>query len=180
MLTTSRFLRCSLPRSYLQFCYPRTWFNLAACELQTSGITLYLFYIFLSPFTQQCILMIHPCVAFILSWFPLLNVLLLKDCITICLSILIFLDNWVVSNLGLLQRIIFGYFCLYISAYISTFLSFLFLNLGIKVLEYVSWSFSSVAQSCPTLCDPMDCNTPGFSVTNLFKLISIWSIVLDL
>ena len=24
--------------------------------------------------------------------------------------------------------------------------------------------FSSVAQSCPTLCDPMDCSTPGFSV----------------
>ena len=22
----------------------------------------------------------------------------------------------------------------------------------------------SVAQSCPTLCNPMDCNTPGFSV----------------
>ena len=24
--------------------------------------------------------------------------------------------------------------------------------------------FSSIAQSCPTLCDPMDCNTPGFPV----------------
>ena len=24
--------------------------------------------------------------------------------------------------------------------------------------------FSSVAQSCPTLCDPMNCSTPGFSV----------------
>jgi len=24
--------------------------------------------------------------------------------------------------------------------------------------------FSSVAQSCPTLCDPMDCKTPGFPV----------------
>ena len=23
---------------------------------------------------------------------------------------------------------------------------------------------SSVAQSCPTLCNPMDCNTPGFTV----------------
>ena len=27
-----------------------------------------------------------------------------------------------------------------------------------------SWQFSSVAQSCPTLCDPMDCSTPGFPV----------------
>ena len=25
-------------------------------------------------------------------------------------------------------------------------------------------SFSSVAQWCPTLCDPMDCSTPGFPV----------------
>ena len=24
--------------------------------------------------------------------------------------------------------------------------------------------FSSVTQSCPTLCNPMDCSTPGFPV----------------
>ena len=28
----------------------------------------------------------------------------------------------------------------------------------------VGWSVSSVAQSCPTLCDPMDCSTPSFPV----------------
>ena len=28
----------------------------------------------------------------------------------------------------------------------------------------VDGDFSSVAQSCPTLCDPMDCSTPGFLV----------------
>ena len=28
-------------------------------------------------------------------------------------------------------------------------------------------SFSSVTQSCPTLCDPMDCSTPGFPVHSL-------------
>ena len=27
-----------------------------------------------------------------------------------------------------------------------------------------SSQFSSVAQSCPPLCDPMDCSTPGFPV----------------
>ena len=35
---------------------------------------------------------------------------------------------------------------------------------------------SSVAQSCPSLCDPMDCSTPGFPITNsqgLLKLMSI-------
>ena len=29
---------------------------------------------------------------------------------------------------------------------------------------YVSIQFSSVAQSCPTLCDPMNCSTPGLPV----------------
>ena len=28
----------------------------------------------------------------------------------------------------------------------------------------MKFQFSSVTQSCPTLCDPMDCNTPGFPV----------------
>ena len=28
----------------------------------------------------------------------------------------------------------------------------------------VSVQFSSVAQSCPTLCDPMDCSTPGLLI----------------
>ena len=29
--------------------------------------------------------------------------------------------------------------------------------------------FSSVAQSCPTLCDPMDCILPGFSVHGILQ-----------
>ena len=37
--------------------------------------------------------------------------------------------------------------------------------------------FSSVAQSCPTLCSPMDCSTPGFAVPHqpqsMLKLMSI-------
>ena len=41
--------------------------------------------------------------------------------------------------------------------------------------------FSSVAQSCPTLCDPVDCSTPGFpSFTiswSLLKLMSMESVV---
>ena len=32
------------------------------------------------------------------------------------------------------------------------------------LLVYVSVQFSSVAKSCPTHCDPMDCSTPGFPV----------------
>ena len=32
---------------------------------------------------------------------------------------------------------------------------------NLKVIWLSSIQFSSVAQSCPTLCDPMDCSTPG-------------------
>ena len=32
--------------------------------------------------------------------------------------------------------------------------------------------FSSVAQSCPTLCDPMDYSTPGFPVYHQFPELS--------
>ena len=33
-----------------------------------------------------------------------------------------------------------------------------------KSIAGFSVQFSSVAQSCPTLCDPMDCSTPGLPV----------------
>ena len=35
-------------------------------------------------------------------------------------------------------------------------------------LERVSHSFVG-AQACPALCDPMDCNPPGFSVYGIFQ-----------
>ena len=41
--------------------------------------------------------------------------------------------------------------------------------------------FSSVSQSCPTLCDPMDCSMPGHPVhhqlPSLLKLMSIESVM---
>ena len=40
--------------------------------------------------------------------------------------------------------------------------------------------FRSVAQFCPTLCDPMNCSTPGLSITNsrsLPKLMSVESVI---
>ena len=41
----------------------------------------------------------------------------------------------------------------------------IFLNADLqKDVCFRSTKFSSVAQSCPTLCDPMDCSTPGFPV----------------
>ena len=46
---------------------------------------------------------------------------------------------------------------------------------------YRNIQFSSVTQSCPTLCDPMDCSTPGFPVHHqlleLLKLMSIESVM---
>ena len=44
---------------------------------------------------------------------------------------------------------------------------FIFLNLRYRV-QYMLSSFSWVAQSCPTLCDSMDCSMPGFSVHHQF------------
>ena len=44
------------------------------------------------------------------------------------------------------------------------FPEFMYINLCNSVGFPVSVQFSSVAQSCPTLCDPMDCSTPGFPV----------------
>ena len=32
------------------------------------------------------------------------------------------------------------------------------------MLKQKYFQFSSVVQSCPTLCDPMDCSMPGFPV----------------
>ena len=36
-------------------------------------------------------------------------------------------------------------------------------------MELPSIQFSSVAQSCPTLCDPMDCSLPGSSIYGIFQ-----------
>ena len=35
-------------------------------------------------------------------------------------------------------------------------------------LDFSSVQFNSVAQSCPTLCDPMNCSTPGLPVHHQF------------
>ena len=57
------------------------------------------------------------------------------------------------------------------SSCLSQFYSFLCVLILLKPLlsvlccwSYPSAWFSSVTQSCPTLCDPMDCSMPGFPV----------------
>ena len=39
-----------------------------------------------------------------------------------------------------------------------------------KIMASGPIQFSSVAQSCPTLCDPMDCSLPGFSVHGILQV----------
>ena len=50
-------------------------------------------------------------------------------------------------------------------------------------LSYSTSCCCSVAQSCPTLCDPRDCSTPGFPVLHYLlefaKLMSIVSVMLS-
>ena len=48
--------------------------------------------------------------------------------------------------------------------YILTCLFSLLHHQPLSSHQIVSLQFSSVTQSCPTLCDPMDCGTPGFPV----------------
>ena len=46
------------------------------------------------------------------------------------------------------------------------------------VLRRNSLGIRSVAQSCPTLCDPRDCSMPGFTISqSLLKCISIKSVM---
>ena len=41
--------------------------------------------------------------------------------------------------------------------------------LNFDMLLSTSYIVSEVAQSCPTLCDPMDCSLPGSSVHGIFQ-----------
>ena len=44
------------------------------------------------------------------------------------------------------------------------FFNFYLFHFGCMILSMFSIQFSSVAQPCPTLCDPMNCSTPGLPV----------------
>ena len=59
--------------------------------------------------------------------------------------------------------------------------SFLIFLLTRWFFSSILFQFSSVAQSCPTLCRPMDCSMPGLSVhhqlRSLVKLMSVESVM---
>ena len=62
-------------------------------------------------------------------------------------------------------------------SHVGNLLYYYFAHHGILSTEHIS----SVTQVCPTLCDPMDCSTPGFPVyhklTELTQLMSIKSVM---
>ena len=44
------------------------------------------------------------------------------------------------------------------------------LSIGIKVeIKFFGLEESEVTQSCPLLCDPMDCSLPGSSIHGIFQ-----------
>ena len=45
-----------------------------------------------------------------------------------------------------------------------------------QISQNYIYIFCSVAQSCLTFCDPMDCNMPGFPITNSQSLLKLMSI----
>ena len=70
------------------------------------------------------------------------------------------------SNFMHLYSFSFEYQMVYISPFIISCLHLIFQFL------YVSWKWKwspSVAQSCPTLCDPGDCSLPGSSVHGILQ-----------
>jgi len=44
-----------------------------------------------------------------------------------------------------------------------------FMRFNTKYINYISEVESEVAQSCPALCDPMDCSLPSSSVHGIFQ-----------
>ena len=50
-----------------------------------------------------------------------------------------------------------------------------FTNWAIRKAQYILWTSlwkkneSEIAQSCPTLCDPIDCSLPGSSIQGIFQ-----------
>ena len=77
-------------------------------------------------------------------------------------------SNWLLNNFDTtlaLSDIFLDFWCVHPGS--SFTFSTLDMELAISLKSsdfFFSVQFSSVAQSCPTLCDPMDCSTPGLPV----------------
>ena len=69
-----------------------------------------------------------------------------------------------------LQCIISWLFWLWIMAVTWLYLPLTFSRLDWRNVQICSWAVKwSCSQSCPTLCDPIDCSVPGSSVHGIFQ-----------
>ena len=71
---------------------------------------------------------------------------------------------YVICNFPLFQTILLWTFLCNTLVYIFESFFMIYLTRNCWALRCTSQSVSSVTQSCPTLCDSMDCSTPGFPV----------------
>ena len=64
--------------------------------------------------------------------------------------------------------------------WVQIFLSGVLSTLIATLVHGIIYQFSSVVQSCPTLCDPMDCSTPGLPVHHQLLVMGGWVITCPL
>ena len=73
--------------------------------------------------------------------------------------------NKTVSNICEIRNICeITWFCLRLLAKVTTLLTFCVIHSFAFFFKHLSVQFSSVTQSCPTLCNPMNRSTPGLAV----------------
>ena len=90
-------------------------------------------------------------------------------------------NRWLVASLEREMSIDFSFVCVCVHVFNWSTID---LQCCISFYSRAKWfsdQFSSVAQLCPTLCDPMDCSMPGLTVHHqlpiLVKLLSIESMM---
>ena len=86
-------------------------------------------------------------------------------------------------SIDIISKTPFASSLMYLFSLVSLLYNAFFINCKIICVEYnhflnfyISWHlpllFSSLAQLCPTLCDPMDCITPSFPVHHQFPKLA--------
>ena len=80
-------------------------------------------------------------------------------------TIALTIQTFVIKVMSLLFNTLLGKMFLYLyNKNISIYMHLILKELNIIIKRVISVQFSSVAQSCPTLCDPVNHNTPGLPV----------------
>ena len=129
----------------------------------------------------------HKCLNLNLGKNQIIQLFSMNLCIYVWICLCIYLFTYLTIYLSI--RLCISLFCslfLYVSQYliclIKSLLTYLFWSFSKRIFPkgfmsihtfrsknifnalYICSQFSSLAQSCPTLCNPMDCSTPGLPV----------------